>query len=103
MAEALDGQDRDAVGALLLARQEVAGAEAVADGADADSDGVDGDLEERVEGDDLVHLSAPDVHAVGDRVRELGRDRPDLAADPPEVVEEPGALGRELLEQRGEG
>jgi hypothetical protein len=49
-----------------------------------------------------VHLAATDVHAVGDGVRELGSERPDLATDAPEVVEKPRPLGRQLLQQRGE-
>jgi hypothetical protein len=39
---------------------------------------------------------------VGDGVRELGRDRPDLAADAAEVVEEARPLLRKLGEQGGE-
>jgi hypothetical protein len=49
-----------------------------------------------------VHLAAADAHSVGHGVRELGRDRADLAADSAEVVEEPGPLGRKLLEERGQ-
>jgi hypothetical protein len=60
---------------------------AVADRPGADADDVDGLLQERVERDDLVHLAAADVHVVGQRVRELGGERADVAADPPEVVE----------------
>jgi hypothetical protein len=33
---------------------------------------------------------------VGERIRELRRERADLAADPAEVVEQTGAVGREL-------
>src|SRR5687768_10483603 len=39
------------------------------------------------------------VHPVGERVGELGRDRTDLATQPAEVVEQPRALRRQLLEQ----
>jgi acetylornithine deacetylase/succinyl-diaminopimelate desuccinylase-like protein len=49
-----------------------------------------------------VHLAAPDVHSVGDRVREFRRDRPDLAAYAAEVVEEPRPLRRQLVEERGQ-
>ena len=75
------------------------GAEAVADGADADAHRVRRHGQEGVEGHDLVHLATADVHVVGDGVGELGRDRPDLAANAAEVVEEPRALGRQLLER----
>ena len=101
VAEALDAEDRHA-GLLLLPGQELLRAEAVADGPDADAHGVHRHLEERVEGDDLVHLAAADVHVVGERVRELGRQRADLAADAAEVVEEPRPLLRELREELGE-
>jgi hypothetical protein len=50
-----------------------------------------------------VHLAASDVHVVGEGVRELGRDRPDLAANPPEVVEQARAFGRKLGQERGQG
>ena len=60
---------------------------------------IDGNLEERVERDDLVHVAVAQVHPVGECVGELRRDRPDLAADATEVVEQPRALGRQLLEQ----
>ena len=50
-----------------------------------------------------MHLAAADVHVVGERVRELGRDRADLAADAAEVVEEPRAVCRQLGEERGQG
>jgi hypothetical protein len=46
-----------------------------------------------------VHLAAPDVHVVGEGVRELGSQRPDFAPHPPEVVEEPRALARELRQE----
>ena len=49
-----------------------------------------------------MHVAVAQVHPVGERVGELGRDRPDLAADAAEVVEQPCALGRQLLEQGGE-
>jgi acetylornithine deacetylase len=49
-----------------------------------------------------VHFATADVHAVGDRVRELGRDRPDLAPNAPEVVEQARPLRRQLLEERGQ-
>jgi hypothetical protein len=39
---------------------------------------------------------------VGERVRELGRERADLAADAAEVVEEPRSLLRQLGEKLGE-
>jgi hypothetical protein len=39
---------------------------------------------------------------VGERVRQLGRDRADLPPDAPEIVEEPGALGRQLRQELGE-
>ena len=80
-----------------------AGAHAVADGAGADARDVQRHLEKGVEGDDLVHLAAADVHVVGERVRELRRDRPDLAADPAEVVEQAGAVDRELRKNGCEG
>ncbi len=81
-----------------IAGQQLARARAVADGPRADADRVDGHLEERVERDDLVHLAAADVHVVGERVRELGPDRPDLAAQPAEVVEQARPLRRQRLE-----
>ena len=61
-----------------------------------------GTCEERVERDDLVHLAAADVHVVGDGVGQLHRDRPDLAADAAEVVEESCPLARKLGKQRCE-
>jgi hypothetical protein len=76
---------------------------AVADRSGADANDVDRLLEERVEGDDLVHLAAADVHVVGQRVGELGRQRADLATDPPEVVEQSRPVGRKLREERGQG
>ena len=101
--QALDAEHGDAARLLLLAREQVRGAQAVAHGADADADSIHRDAEERVEGGDLGNLAAPDVHVVGERVRELRRDRPDLAADAAEVVEQPRALDRQLCEQRGVG
>jgi hypothetical protein len=49
-----------------------------------------------------VNLPAADVHPVCYRVRELGRDRADLAPDAAQVVEQARALGRQLVEERGE-
>ena len=49
-----------------------------------------------------MHLAAPDVHVVGERVGQLHRDRPDLAPDAAEVVEEARPLARELGEERCE-
>ena len=49
-----------------------------------------------------MHVAAAEVHPVGERVGELGRDRADLAADAAEVVEQPRPLRRQLLEQGGE-
>jgi hypothetical protein len=104
MAETLDAQHGHALHAFAfsLTREEISRAEAVANRADADAHGVDGHLEERVEGDDLVHLAAAHVHVVGERVRELGRDRADLAADAAEVVEQARPLLRQLWENFGE-
>ena len=87
---------------LLLPGHELLRAQAVANGSDADAHGVHGDLEERIEGNDLVHLAAAHVHVVGKRVRELGRERADLAADAAEVVEQPRPLLRQLRENLGE-
>ena len=81
-----------------LRREQVARPEAVADGPGADADCIDRYLQERVEGDDLVHLATPNVHVVGERVRELRRDRADLAPDTAEVVQEPCPLPAEALE-----
>ncbi len=103
MTETLDAENGPPVRrVLLLAREEVRSPHAVADRPDADPDGVRLHLEERVERDDLVHLPAADVHAVGNSVGELGCDRSDLPADAAEVVEEACPLGRQLLEERGE-
>ena len=96
MAEA---RDLDRAGRAL---EELARAEAVADRPGADACGVGGNLQERVERDDLVHLAAADVHVIGERVRELHRDRADLAPDAAEVVEEPCPFARKLGEQRRE-
>jgi hypothetical protein len=49
-----------------------------------------------------VHLAAADVHVVGERVGEVRRDRPDLAPDAAEVVQQPRPVGRKLGEQRGQ-
>ena len=49
-----------------------------------------------------MHLAAADVHVVRDRVGELHRDRPDLAAHAAKVVEQPGSLARKLREERCE-
>jgi FdhD protein len=49
-----------------------------------------------------VHLAAPDVHVVGDRVGELGRERPDLTPHPAEVVQQPRPLPREDRQKLGE-
>jgi len=100
--EAFHPEDRDAVRALLLPGEEILGAEAVADRADADAYSVHRHLEEGVEGDDLVHLAPPDRHVVGERVGELRGDRPDLAADPPEVVQQARPLLRQLGKNLGE-
>ena len=78
-------------------------AHAVADRPGADAHDVHRLAQERVERDDLVHLAAADVHVVGDRVRELGGDRPDLAAHAAEVVEQPRPLDGQLGEERGQG
>src|SRR5215207_1398287 len=101
MPEAFDAKHRGSVRALLPG-EDLVRAEAVADGADADANGVHRRVEERVEGHDLVDLASPDVHVVGDRVRQLGGDRADLAPDSPEIVEEPGARPRELRQELGE-
>ena len=82
--------------------EQAARACAVAHRPGADAHRVDRHLQERVERDDLVHVAVAQVHPVCERVGELGRDRPDLAADPAEVVEQPRALGGQLLEQGGE-
>ena len=47
-------------------------AEAVADGSRAHPEGVHRHLQEGVEGDDLVDVAAAEVHAVGERVGQLG-------------------------------
>jgi hypothetical protein len=39
---------------------------------------------------------------VGERVREIGRDRADCAPDPPEVVEQARPLRRQLRKELGE-
>ena len=83
-------------------REQAARSCAVAHRTGAHAHRVDRNLQERVERDDLVHVAVAQVHPVGERVGELGRDRPDLAAHTAEVVEQPGALGGQLLEQSGE-
>ena len=100
--EAFDAEHRDSARGLLLAREEVLRAQAVADGADADAHGAHWHAQERIEGNDLVHLAAADVHVVGERVRELRGDRADLAADAPEVVQQPRPLLRQLGKNLGE-
>ncbi len=50
-----------------------------------------------------MHLAAADVHVVGERVRELRRDRTDFPADPAEVVEQARAVGRQLGQHGCEG
>ena len=49
-----------------------------------------------------MHLAAADVHVVGDRVGELGREGPDLAPHPSEIVQQPRPLPRELRQELGE-
>ncbi len=85
---------------LLRVGEQVAAAEAVADRAGAHAHDVDRQAQVRVERDDLGNLAAADVHVVGERVGELGRDRPDVPAHPAQVVEQPGALARKLLQAR---
>ena len=46
-----------------------------------------------------MHVAVTQVHPVGECVGELGRDRPDLAAQPAEVVEQSRALCWQFLEQ----
>src|SRR5204863_9919972 len=75
---------------------------AVADRAGADARRARWHLQEGIEGDDLVDLSPANVHVVGERVGELGRDRADLPPDSTEVVQQPRSLGRKLGQQRNE-
>ena len=82
--------------------EQLASPEAVAHRSGADANGVRRNLKERVEGDDLVHLAAADVHVVGDRVGQLHRDRSHLAANASEVVEQAGSLAWKLRKQRCE-
>jgi hypothetical protein len=82
------------------APEQVACAEAIADRAGADADDVCRHLQERVEGDDLVHLAAADVHVIRERVREVRSDRADFAAEPTEVVQQTRAGRRKLGQQR---
>ena len=95
MAEACD-LDRS-----WRACEKLARSVAIADRPRADADRVVRHLEERVEGDDLVHLATTDVHMVGERIRQLGRDRADLPPDMPEVVEQLRPLARQLGDQHG--
>ena len=46
-----------------------------------------------------MHVAVAQVHPVGERVRELRRDRADLAAQPAEVVEQPHTLRGQFVEQ----
>ena len=46
-----------------------------------------------------MDVAAAQVHPVGERVGELRRDRPDLAPQAAEVVEQPRSLRRQLLQQ----
>jgi hypothetical protein len=104
VAEALDANAFASIytRVLLLAREELLRPQAVAHGADAHANGVHRNFEERVEGHDLVDLAAANVHVVGERVGELGRERADLTADTAEVVEQPRPLLRQLGENLGE-
>ena len=85
--------DLDRVGML---REQIASAEAVAHRPRADAVRVRRHLQERIEGHDLVHLSAPDVHVVGEGVRKLGSDRPHFSPDAAEVVQQARARRRKL-------
>ena len=78
-------------------------AHAVADGAGAGARDAGRHLQEGVERYDLVHLAPADVHVVGERVRELRRDRADFSPDPAEVVEQPRPVDRQLGKDRCEG
>ena len=49
-----------------------------------------------------MHLAAADVHVVGDGVGELGREGPDLAPHPAEIVQQPRPLPRQLRQELGE-
>ena len=98
VAEALHAEHGHAVGVLPLAREQVLRAQAVADRPDAHAYRVHRHAQEGVEGDDLVHLAAADAHVIRERVGELGSDRPDLAPDPTQVVEQARPLHRQLLE-----
>ncbi len=91
-----------ALGAFLRLGQQVACAQAVADRARADANAILGQLEVRVERDDLRHLAPPDVHVVGERVGPVGRHRPHVATDRAQVVEELRALARQLGEHVAE-
>ena len=101
MAEARHLDDRESLRReLLCLRQQLARTEAVAYRPGADAQCVERDLQERVERDDFVHLAAANVHVVGERVGKLGCDRPHLAADAPEIVEQARSLARELGQQQ---
>jgi hypothetical protein len=89
-------------GALFRLREEIPRAETVADRPRADSERVERLSEERIEGDDFVHVAAPDVHVVGERVGELRGERSDLTPDPTEIVEQAGPLARKRGKQRRE-
>src|SRR5204862_5663775 len=82
--------------------EELVRSEAIANGPRADARRLHRDTEIRVEGGDLVHLAAADVHVVGDRVRELRPDRADLAPNAAEVAEQVGPFPRKPLQQRGQ-
>src|SRR5215204_3630478 len=85
--ETLHAEDGRAARLLLLAGEHIPRAQAIAHRADADTNRICGDVQERVKGDDFVDFATPDVHVIGNRIRKLGRDRPDIAANAPEVVE----------------
>ena len=102
VAEARHLDHRHAVPRLLPCRcEQVASAEAVADGAGAHAHAVVGHLEVRVERHHLRHLPLADVHVVGESVGELGRHRPHAAADRAEIVEELRALARQCVQKGG--
>ena len=100
MAETLDAEDGSAARLLLLTCEQILRAQAIAYRSDTDPNRICRDVQERVKGDDLVDFSTPDVHVIGNRIRKLGRDRPDVAANAPEVVEEPRPVFRKLGEDR---
>jgi hypothetical protein len=84
------------------AREQLSGSVAVADRTGADARGLYGHLQKGVERDHLVHLAASNVHVVGERVRELRRDRADLTPYAPEVVEQVRSLDRQLRKEPGQ-